>query len=79
MKTKNASRRTTVYIDADIHDALRLWSMESDLSISMLINKTLREALSEDAADLDNFLIQQEEKHVPYEEYICDLRRRGRI
>ena len=79
MKKHPRYTRATVYFKPDIHTALRLRAAESGVSISQLVNDALRESLSDDAADLDAFLLQQDQKNVSFEQFICELRRRGRI
>ena len=49
------SRRTTVYLEPDLHRALRLKSVETDCSISDLVNAAVRQSLVEDAEDLAAF------------------------
>jgi len=68
-----------VYFVPEIHKALRLRAAESGSTVSQLVNEALRNALADDAADLDAFLLQQNERHVSFEQFICDMRRRGRI
>lgn len=46
-------RRTTVYLDPELHRALRLRSAESEASISAIVNDAVRLVLTEDAAELD--------------------------
>jgi len=79
MKKNDRYTRATIYFDPEIHKALRLRAAESGASVSLLVNQALREALADDAADMDAFLLQQGESHVSFEQFICELRRRGRI
>ncbi len=46
-------RRTTVYLDPELHRTLRLRAAESDVSISEMVNDAVRLALAEDASDLE--------------------------
>ena len=50
MTTSN--KRTTIYLDPDLHKALQLKAIDSSKSVSQLVNEAIREALSEDAEDL---------------------------
>jgi plasmid stability protein len=79
MKKNPRYTRATVYFVPDIHKALRLRAAESGVSVSELVNEALKESLSDDAADLDAFLLQQDQMNVSFEQFICDLRRRGRL
>jgi hypothetical protein len=46
-----AARRATVYLDPDLHRALRVKAAETDQSISDLVNAAVRLNLAEDAED----------------------------
>ena len=79
MKKNETYTRATVYFVPEIHKALKLRAAESGASVSQLVNEALRQTFADDAADLDAFLLQQNERHVSFEHFICELRRRGRI
>jgi hypothetical protein len=72
-------RRTTVYLDADLHRALRLRSAESEASISAMVNDAVRLALAEDAADLEALRKRAKEPTRGFESVVRDLKRRGRL
>jgi post-segregation antitoxin (ccd killing protein) len=46
------TKRATVYLDPELHKALRLKSVETSRSMSELINEAIREELGEDAEEL---------------------------
>ncbi|MBT3227089.1 MAG: CopG family transcriptional regulator [Deltaproteobacteria bacterium] len=73
------SKRSTIYLDPALHQALRLKSLETSQSMSEIINTVLKEALSEDAADLEAFEKRANEPLVSYEEMIKKLKKDGRI
>ena len=73
------SRRATVYLDPDLHKALRLKSVETSESMSELVNDAVREALAEDAEDLAAFEDRQHEPVLTFEELVKELRRNGKI
>jgi plasmid stability protein len=73
------SRRTTVYLESDVHKALRLKAASTERSISEMVNSALRQALLEDAEDLADFSLRREEKSVPFEDFVKSLRRRGKL
>jgi hypothetical protein len=79
MKKNGKYTRATVYFSPDIHKSLRLRSAETGTSISQIVNEAIRLSLADEAADLDSFLLHDEEEHVSFETFICGLRRRGRI
>lgn len=72
-------RRTTVYLDPELHRALRLRSAESDISISEMVNDAVRLALAEDAADLEALTARKREPAIDFETVVRDLKRRGRL
>ena len=72
-------KRTTVYLDPELHRALRLKSAASDVSMSEMVNEAVRRALAEDATDLAAFEKRKREPVVDFEAAVRDLRRRGRI
>jgi plasmid stability protein len=72
-------RRTTVYLDPELHRALRLRAAESDVSISEMVNDAVRVALAEDATDLEALKSRKREPVVGFETVVRDLKRRGRI
>ena len=48
----STARRATIYLDPDLHRALRVKAAETDKSISDLVNDAVRQNLAEDAEDL---------------------------
>jgi hypothetical protein len=73
------TKRATIYFDLDLHKALRLKAVETNQSLSELVNEAVREALAEDAEDLAAFDDRAEEPAIPYDEMVMRLRRDGRI
>ena len=73
------TKRATVYFDADLHRALRLKAVETDQSISSLVNAAVKEALAEDAEDLQAFEDLVNEPTISFEDFVSDLKKRGRI
>jgi len=73
------SRRTTIYLEPEVHQALRLKAASTERSISEMVNAALRQALAEDAIDLTDFEHRRAEKSVPFEEYVKGLRQRGKL
>jgi len=75
----NQARRATVYLDPDLHKALRLKAAETSRSISELVNNAIREALAEDAEDIAAFEERVGEPLISYDEMVKRLKRDGRI
>jgi hypothetical protein len=73
------ARRATVYLDADLHRALRVKAAETDQSISDLINNAVRLNLTEDAEDLTAYRTRSKEPSINLEKVLSDLRRRGKL
>jgi predicted transcriptional regulator len=73
------AKRATVYLDPDLHRALRLKAVETSRSISELVNKAIREALAEDAEDIAALEERAGEPLISYDEMVKRLKRDGRI
>jgi hypothetical protein len=74
-----SARRATVYLDPVIHKALKLKAVETDRSVSELINEAVRQSLMEDAEDLASFEERVSEPLVSYEEMVKRLKADGRL
>jgi len=74
-----ASKRATVYLDPDLHKALRLKAVETSRSVSALVNDAVREALAGDAEDILVFEERTAEPLISYDEMVKRLKRDGRI
>jgi hypothetical protein len=72
-------KRATVYFDAELHRALRLKAVETERSVSELVNEAVKLTLAEDAEDLAAFEDRAAEPNLPFEDVVKDLRRRGKI
>jgi hypothetical protein len=73
------AKRATIYLDPDLHKALRLKSAETSRSISELVNNAVKEALAEDAEDIAAFEERAREPLISYDEMVKRLKRDGRI
>ena len=76
---KTATKRATVYLDADLHKALRFKAVDMSRSISDLINEAIRQSLAEDAEDIAAFEERVGEPLIGYDEMVKKLRKDGRI
>ncbi|MHB9097755.1 MAG: CopG family transcriptional regulator [Syntrophales bacterium] len=74
-----AARRATVYLDPELHKALRLKAVETSQSVSELVNRAIKESLAEDAEDIAAFEERAGEPLIKYDEIIKRLKRDGRI
>jgi len=73
------SQRTTIYLNPELHKALRLKSMETSRSISEIVNNAIRLALAEDAEDLATFAKRAKEPTISFEDVLKELKRDGKI
>jgi len=72
-------KRATVYLDPELHKALRLKAVETSRSVSELVNDAVREALAEDAEDIAAFEQRVREPVIAYDEMVKRLKRDGRL
>lgn len=73
------SKRSTIYFDADIHQALRIKAATSQRSVSEVVNEAVRAALREDQEDLNAFAQRVAEPTLSYEELLEDLKANGKL
>ncbi|MDF1536175.1 MAG: CopG family transcriptional regulator [bacterium] len=73
------SKRATIYLDPELHRALKLKSVQADISVSELVNEAIRESLAEDVDDLAAFDARAAEPNLDFEAVVRDLKKRGRI
>ena len=67
------SKRSTIYFEPNIHQALKLKAASSHLSVSELVDEAVRLLMSEDQEDLAAFSDREREKE------INDLKKHGKI
>ena len=75
----NLSKRSTVYFEPAIHQALKMRAASSDLSLSELIDEAVRLLMNEDQEDLAVFSERTKEKEISYEALLNDLKKHGKI
>ncbi len=73
------SKRSTVYFEANVHQALRVKAAITHQSVSELVNEAVRLALREDQEDLQAFTQRADEATVSYEELLEDLKLHGKL
>ena len=71
--------RSTVYLEPDLHQALRLKAAHSHRSMSELVNEALRQSLREDQEDLAAVRARAKEKSLGYEEFLAKLKADGTL
>jgi hypothetical protein len=72
-------KRATIYLDPELHKALKLKAVETSKSVSELVNAAVREALSEDAEDIEAFVERAAEPLIAYDELVKRLKKDGRL
>jgi predicted DNA-binding protein len=71
--------RTTIYLDTALHKALRLKAVDTNQSISKLVNNAIKESLAEDVEDIEAFALRATERLVSHDAMIKRLKKDGRI
>jgi len=75
----DAQKRATVYLDSDLHRALRLKAAATDQSISAIVNEAVRRSLAEDAIDLAAIETRVAEPEADFAVVVKGMKRRGRL
>ena len=73
------SKRSTVYFDPSIHQALRLKAASTQLSFSELVNEAVRLLMREDQEDISAFSERIKEPEISYEVLLNDLKKHGKL
>lgn len=73
------SKRSTIYFDPAIHQALRLKAASCERTVSDLVNEAARLLMSEDQEDLAAFGERAHESDISYEALLDDLKRHGKL
>ena len=77
MKTK--TKRATIYLDSELHKALRIKSAETEHSISEIVNEAIKYSLAEDSIDLAAFEERKDEPLTAFEDVLKKLKKNGKI
>ena len=75
----HAARRPTVSLDPELHHALRIKAIQSQRSLSEIVNDVVRLALQEDQEDLAAFEERAHEPTMTHEELLKNLAAHGKI
>jgi len=73
------SKRATVYLDRELHRALKIKAAATSRSMSELINEAIRLSLAEDAEDLAAFEERADEPLIAFEDVVKELKRHSRL
>ncbi len=75
----NLSKRSTVYFDPVIHQALRMKAASSNTSLSELVDEAVRLLMKEDQEDISEIAQRIAEPEVSYEAMLAELKKDGKI
>ena len=73
------SKRSTVYFESDVHQALKIKAATTHQSVSEVVNEAVRLVLREDQEDLSVFSERANETTLSYEELLEDLKSHDKI
>jgi hypothetical protein len=73
------TKRATIYMDSELHRALRMKAAETSSSISEIVNHAVKLKLAEDTEDLAAFEERAKEPLFSFEDVLKELKRNGRI
>ncbi|WP_049631324.1 ribbon-helix-helix domain-containing protein [Cellvibrio sp. pealriver] len=73
------SKRSTIYFDPQLHQALRLKAASTQVSVSELVDEAVRLLMSEDQQDLKAYADRVSEPEVSYEALLNDLKANGKL
>jgi hypothetical protein len=73
------TKRSTIYLEPNLHKALRLKAAELEASMSDIVNDALRIVFAEDAEDLIDIKQRQSEKSVSFDDFVTELKASGQL
>ena len=76
---QSETTRATIYLDKNLHKALRLKAADSRRSISEIVSDAVRESLREDEQDIAAFEERVGEKPISYKELLRRLKADGTL
>ncbi len=74
-----AAKKATVYIEPELHKAVRVKAAAEDQSVSDLVNEALRSLLLEDEEDLSDAKKRKNGPFVGYDQLIKSLKKDGLV
>ena len=72
-------RRSTVYLETDLHKALKIKAIHTQKTVSEIINEAIKLSLKEDLEDLAAFDERAAEPVISYEKLLAGLKADGKI
>jgi plasmid stability protein len=75
----STNTRATVYLEPEVHRALRLKAAATDRSVSDMVNAAVKQALAKDAEDFEAFRKRRSEVSFDFEAFVKTLKRSGKL
>jgi len=72
-------KKSTIYLDAQLHRALKIKSAQVSRTISELVNEAIKFSLAQDYEDLEAFEERLNEPNLDFESVLKDLRSSGKL
>ena len=72
-------KRSTIYLDPQLHRALKIKSAQVSKTISALVNEAIKISLAEDFEDLEAFEERLNEPNLDFEYFLKDMKSSGKI
>lgn len=76
---KTNTKRTTVYLNSNLHHALRIKAAATNNTISELVEEAVKISLAEDSIDLAAFQQRRKEPSLAFEDVLKSLKKSGKI
>jgi hypothetical protein len=73
------SKRSTIYFDPQLHQALRFKAASTHVSLSELVDEAVRLLMNEDQQDLKAHADRVSEPEISYEALLNDLKANGKL
>ena len=73
------TKRATIYLDTNLHRALKIKAAQNDRTISDLINEAVRTILSEDLEDVTAIEDRKDEPNLDFTTVLKELKASGKI
>lgn len=70
-------QRATIYLDPQLHKALKIKAAATERTISQVVNEAVRMNLKEDAIDLEALSQRVKQPERPFEYFLKELKKNG--
>ena len=73
------TKRSTIYLEENLHKALRLKAAEVEASMSDIVNDALRATFTEDAEDIADIRKRKKERTASFDDFVTKLKSSGKL